>query len=130
MSVKGKCIMGMAIRRKSEDLLLVHFTGILKDSDQEEYERIGRLEIDRSRKIKIFVNATGFSGWGKGGDWGDLRFMYEYDPYIEKIAVMAEDKWKDQMLEYLRAGKRQALVRFFDPLHAQEARDWIHTDGP
>jgi hypothetical protein len=121
--------MGMAIRRKSEDLLLVHFTGILKDSDQEEYERIGRLEIDRSTKIKILVNATGFSGWGKDCDWSSRKFMYEYDAYIEKIAVVADEKWKEQMLIYLRAESRQALVEFFSPLQAQDARDWLQVEN-
>ena len=121
--------MSMAIRKESEDLLLVHFRGILKYSDQEEYERIGRLEIDRSRKIKIFVNATGFSGWGKDGDWTNREFMYEYDPCIEKIAVVADEKWKEQMLMYLRAGKRQASVAFFSPSQAQDARDWLQVEN-
>ncbi len=119
----------MAIGKKSEDLLLVHITGILKYSDQEEYERIGRLEIDRSRKIKILVNATGFSGWGKDCDWSTREFMHEYDPCVEKIAVVADEKWKEQMLIYLRAGRRQALVAFFSPSQAQDARDWLQVEN-
>ena len=121
--------MGMAIIKKSEDLLLVHFTGILKDSDQEEYERIGILEIDRSRKIKILVIATGFSGWGKDCDWSKREFMYKYDPYIEKIAIVIDEKWKEQMLIYLRSGRRQALVAFFSPSQAQDARDWLQVES-
>jgi hypothetical protein len=121
--------MGLAIIKKSEDLLLINITGFLKDSGQEDYERIGRLEIDRSRKIKILVNATGFSGWGKDCDWSTREFMYEYDPYIEKIAVVADEKWKEQMLIYLRAGKRQALVAFFSQSQAQEARDWLQVEN-
>ena len=122
--------MSVAFRKESEDLLLIHVRGFLKYSDKQEIEMFGRTEIDRTRKVKILVIATGFSGWGKDGDWGDQRFMYEYDPYIEKIAVMAEEKWKDQMLEYLRAGRRQASVRFFAPPQAQKAREWLHADSP
>ena len=121
--------MSMAIRKKSQDLLLVHFTGILKDSDQNEFERIGRLEIDHSRKIKILVNATGFSGWGKDCDWSNREFVHEYDPHIEKIAVVADEKWKEQMLIYLRAGRRQGLVAFFSPSQAQDARDWLQVEN-
>ena len=68
---------------------------------------------------------TRFTGWGKDGDWGDLKFMHENDPYIEKIAVVGNDEWKDQIMMYLGAGRRQASVAFFSPEHLQEAREWL-----
>jgi hypothetical protein len=121
--------MSIAIRKKSESLLLVHVTGILKYSDREQFDMHGRLAIDRNRKIKILINATHFTGWGEGGDWGNQAFMYEYDPCIEKIAVIADEKWEEQMLMYLQAGRRQASVAFFTTLHAQDAQDWLGVDN-
>ena len=84
------------------------------------------IEIDRSKKVKILALLEEFSGWGKEGDGGDLTFMYENDPYIEKIAVVAEDKWKDQILMFLGAGRRQAEVKFFFEDEEQNARDWLN----
>ena len=52
------------------------------------------------------VLAEEFSGWGKEGDWGDLTFMHEYDLYIGKIAIVGDEKWKDQILMFLGAGRR------------------------
>ena len=121
--------MSISFNKESEDFLLIHVTGILKYSDQEEIERLGRIHIDRSMRVKILVIATQFSGWGKGGDWGDLRFMHEYDPYIEKIAVVGDEKWKEQVLMYLGAGMRQASVAFFPSSQGQDARDWLQCTG-
>ncbi len=39
--------------------------------------------------------------------------MYEYDPYIEKITVVANEKWQDQILMFVGAGMRAAQVMFF-----------------
>jgi hypothetical protein len=128
-SKKDGVTMSIAIRKKSKNLLLVHITGILKYSDREHFEMVGRLGIDRDRKIKILVNATHFSGWGEGGDWGNQEFMYEYDPCIEKIAVIADEKWEEQMLLYLEAGRRQASVAFFSPSEAQNAQDWLQIEN-
>ncbi len=84
---------------------------------------------DPEQKAKILVQAEEFSGWGKEGDWGDLTFMHEHDPYIEKIAVVGEDKWKDQILMFVGAGRRQASVEFFFPDEEQDARDWLKGEG-
>ena len=62
------------------------------------------------------------------GNWGDLTFMYEADPHINKIAIVAEGKWKDQLLMYLGAGRRQAAVEFFSVGEIQAARDWLQSE--
>ena len=119
----------MAFRKEREDLLLIHVRGFLKYSDRQEIDRLGRIGIDRTRKIKMLVIATDFSGWGKEGDWGDLRFMHDYDSCIEKIAVVADEKWKEQTLRYLRAGERQASVAFFSPPQAEDAQNWLEVES-
>ena len=63
------------------------------------------------------------------GEWGDLTFMYEYDSCIEKIAVVAEANWKDEMLMYLGAGRRQSEVKFFFYDEAKDARDWLKSES-
>jgi hypothetical protein len=51
--------------------------------------------------------------------------MYEYDPCVERIAVVGNEKWKDEMLMFFRVDRRQASVRFFPPGGENEARDWL-----
>ena len=119
--------MSMKFTKESEDLFVIHVKGTLTFEDQKEIENKGREQIDRSQKVKLLVLADQFTGWGKEGDWGDLTFKYEYDPYIEKIAVVADEKWRDQILMFLGVGRRQASVEFFFPGETDDARDWLQS---
>ena len=120
--------MSAIITKESENCFVVCIEGVLTFNDLKEFEKRGHDEIDRSQKAKILFLAEQFSGWGKEGDWGDLTFMHEYDPYIEKIAVVANEKWRDQLLMFLRADVRQASVMFFLPSEEKDARDWLQSE--
>ncbi len=117
--------MSITFTKESDDLFVIRVEGVLTFDDQKEVEKKARAEIDRNQKTKLLVLAGKFTGWGKEGDWGDMTFMYEYDPYIEKIAVVAQEERKDMILIYIGAGRRKASVEFFFPDEEQDAREWL-----
>ncbi len=121
--------MSVIFTKESEGLFVINVKGSFTFNDQKEVENRARAEIDRAQKTKLLVLAEEFSGWGKEGDWGDMTFMYEYDPYIEKIAVVADEEWKDQILMFVGAGRRQASVEFFFTGQEQDAREWLLSKG-
>ena len=121
--------MSVTFTKESDDLFVISVQGIFTFDDLKEVEKSAREQIDRNQKVKLLVLAEDFTGWGKEGDWGDLTFMYEYDPYIEKIAVVAEANRKDEMLMYLGAGRRKAEVKFFLYDEEKDARDWLQGDN-
>ncbi len=121
--------MSMTFTKESDDLFVIKVQGVLTFEDIKEVENKASEGIDRSQKTKLLILAEEFTGWGKEGDWGDLTFMYEYDPNIEKIAVVAEANWKDQMLMYIGAGIRQAQVKFFFYDEEKDARDWLQSES-
>jgi hypothetical protein len=121
--------MSVTFTKESDDLFVISVQGIFTFEDLKEVEKKASEGIDCSLKTKLLVLAEDFTGWGKEGDWGDLTFMYEYDPNIEKIAVVAEANWKDQMLMYIGAGRRQAEVKFFFYDEEKDAREWLKSDS-
>ena len=121
--------MSVTFKKESENLFVIQVDGIFEFENQKELENKAREQVDRSGKVKCLILADKFTGWGKEGDWGDLTFMHEYDPYIGKIAVVAEGKWKDEMLMFFGAGRRQAAVEFFYESEEQDARDWLGSSN-
>jgi hypothetical protein len=121
--------MSVLFTKEAENLFVISVKDILRYDDLKEIENKGRAEIDRSGKIKLLVLAEKFSGWAKEGDWGNLTFMHEYDPYIEQVAVVAAEKWRDQILMFIGAGRRQASVEFFLPGEVEDARNWLENKG-
>ena len=75
--------------------------------------------------VNCLIIAEQFTGWGKDGNWGDLTFMFESDPVIGKIAVVAKKQNKDELLMFLGAERRQAAVRFFLSGEEVSARHWL-----
>ena len=117
--------MSVTISTESNDCLVVTVTGIFSYKDLEAVQNAAKEAFKSGVKVNCLILAEKFSGWGKDGDWGDLTFLYENDPLIGKIAVVARDQRKDEFLMFLGAGRRQAEVKVFFPDEVQNARKWI-----
>ena len=117
--------MSVSFTKESENLFVVSIEGVLTFDELKEIENKFTAAIDRSRKIKGLILAENFSGWAKEGDWGNLEFMIRYDSYIQKIAVVANEDKKDDLLMYLGKGMREASVEFFPVGEKQKAQDWL-----
>jgi hypothetical protein len=117
--------MSVALTRETNNFFVISIDGVLLYDELKEIENKGRLDFKLEVDIKLLVLAQNFSGWGKEGDWGDLTFVYEIDPKLDKIAVVTQEKWKDEMLMYLGAGRRQAEVKIFLEDEEKDARDWL-----
>ena len=117
--------MSISFTKESADLFVVFVEGVLTFDELKKLQNDVSTEMDRSRKVKVLVLAENFSGWAKEGDWGDLKFLHEHDPYIQRIAVVSSEKWKDWLLTFLLAGMRKATVKFFPEGGAKIARIWL-----
>ncbi len=117
--------MTTAILENSEQMLAVKLTGQLK---KEEFDRLlagAGNAIAQSGQAKILIVAEDFLGWERAAGWGDIDFMMEHDDDIDKIAVVAEERWRDDLLMFLGAGLREAEVAFFTPAGMDLARAWL-----
>jgi hypothetical protein len=48
-----------------------------------------------------------------------------YGDRIDKIAIVADSKWKDDLLMFAAAGFRRAPVKFFTSQQSPAARAWL-----
>ena len=118
--------MSVTISTESNDCIVVTVTGIFSYKDLEAVQNVAKEALNSGVKVNCLILAEQFTGWGKDGNWGDLTFMYENDPLIGKIAVVADENRQDEMLMFLGAGMRQAEVKVFFPDEVQDARQWLH----
>ena len=58
-------------------------------------------QIKEDGNTNLLVIAEGFQGWSKGGEWGDMTFMMEHDHLIDRIALIADEKWKEKILMFM-----------------------------
>ena len=117
--------MGVTISKESNGCIVITVTGVLLYNDLEAVQNAAKELLNFTAKVNCLILAKQFGGWGKEGSWGDLTFMYESDASIGKIAVVGEKKWRDELLMFLGAGRRQAAVKFFFTDEEDKARIWL-----
>lgn len=117
--------MGIKMSKESDNCIVISVSDVLSYPELQSVQESAKRILNTGTKVNCPILADAFRGWGKGGDWGDLTFMYASDPYIGKIALVSDEGRKDDLLMFLGAGRRQAEVRHFYPYEEQDARDWL-----
>ena len=77
-------------------------------------------------RASILLAAQGFEGW-EPGNWDDLSFQRDHDQHVARIAIVADEKWKDQVLMFAGQGLRKVDIRFFTPPETAQARQWVSS---
>jgi hypothetical protein len=54
-----------------------------------------------------------------------MTFFDEYGDQIDKIAIVADPKWKEKLMMFAGAGLRPAAVKFFPAKELAQARAWL-----
>jgi|SRR6266404_475536 len=98
-------------------LVQIKIRGMLKKADHDRIIQIAKEAIAREGKVTALVILEGFEGWERHEDWGDVSFMTEQGRHIEKMAIVGDEKWRDDALAFTAKGFRPTAIEFF-PSHA------------
>ena len=111
----------------SGKLLEIRIRGMLKKADYNRIVQISKEAIAREGKIRALIIAEAFEGWERHGDWGDMSFMMEEGQHIEKMAIVGDEKWRDDTLAFTAKGFRPTDIEFFAASRTNEARIWLSS---
>ena len=109
----------------SGKLLQLKVRGLLKKADHERIIQIAKAAIEREGKIRALIVAEDFEGWERHEGWGDVSFMIEEGQHVEKMAIVGDEKWKDDVLAFTAKGFRPTAIEFFATARANAARAWL-----
>jgi hypothetical protein len=109
----------------SGKLLQLKVRGMLKKTDHERLIQIAKEAIAREGKIKALIVVEDFQGWERHEAWGDVSFMMEEGQHIEKMAIIGDEKWRDDALAFTAKGFRPTAIEFFPVSRLNEARTWL-----
>lgn len=76
-------------------------------------------------KVRILVLAEDFAGWERGGAWDDFAFQAQYDPSIEKMAIVGDRRWEDLALIFTAKDLRRFPIEYFLTGELDKARAWL-----
>ena len=81
--------------------------------------------MGQSASVRLLFVMRDFEGWDRQGAWNDLTFFVKHGGQIERIAIVADEQWRNQALLFAAAGLRRAPVEFFAQNDLASARKWI-----
>jgi hypothetical protein len=108
-------------------VLYVRISGVMKLADQQSLQGAGMELIAQGRKVRLFVTLEDFEGWEKRVDWGDIGFLMAHGDDIAKMAIVGDERWKDQVFAFVGKGFRTTEIEFFSPSSVTEAASWIQA---
>jgi len=108
----------------SGKLLQIIIRGMFTRADHDRIVQVAKEAIGREGKIRALIFLEGFRGWEQHKDWGDVSFMMEQGRNVERMAIVGDEKWKDDAIAFTAKGFRPTAVEFFAASRANAARIW------
>jgi len=80
----------------------------------------------RQGNANFLVLLDAFHGWSREEGWGNISFPERNDPYIDKIAIVGDEKWRDLVAMFTMRDLRDVSIEYFEPDQESQARQWLY----
>ena len=120
--------MGVRIEQEPDGAVVVmRITGLLRKAELDAALDAEARGWGPATRVRALVMLDGFEGFERGADWGDTSFVRAHDHQVDRIAIVAAERWESDALAFAGAGFRKARVRFFSAGKHAQARAWLRT---
>lgn len=119
--------MACEIIRIDGALMHVRISGIMEPADQESLQTVAASLIAQGLKVRLLATLDDFEGWRKGADWGDIAFFMTHGNDVARMAIVGDERWKDQVFAFVGKGLRDTEVEFFPFSSEGEAERWVRA---
>lgn len=106
------------------NLIAVRMSGTVTEGDQDRQFAKAEAVLHAERVEYLLFDWSDLEGWGKGARSTGTWFGMHHWALVARIAIIAEEKWADEVLRITDIF-RAATVRRFPPSQRQEALDWL-----
>ena len=76
-------------------------------------------------RIYMIRHGEAAAGWDADKDWGDITASEKVDPYIKKMAIVGDNKWRDLADVFTLKGLRYLPIEYFETSQEEEAHHWL-----
>ncbi len=112
---------------KDDNLIELVVTGQLVYTEFQAMQGQFETVIREKGKCRVLVLLKNFGGWDANKGWEDSSATDRTDPYIEKFAIVGEEKWRDMVEVFTLKGLRPIPIEYFSEDKEHEARAWLEN---
>ena len=85
--------------------------------------------IRQQGAVKLLCVLHAFEGWESHEGWSDMGFYTKNGDAIARIAIVGNERWRDESLMFAAAGLRRAPVEYFPESGLAQARAWLSAES-
>ncbi|MBM4201788.1 MAG: STAS/SEC14 domain-containing protein [Gammaproteobacteria bacterium] len=119
--------MSFKIIETDDDVICVRLSGQMRFADQQALQARARALIDQGKEVRVLVYASDFQGWERTDNWSDVGFLMEHGDDIVKMAIIGDERWKDDVFLFVGKGLRTTQIEFFAANRGSEAEHWVRA---
>lgn len=113
-------------RKDASHIHLLTISGRLNKPTVDAFHKLAAADIKAGKgPLKILVLLRAFQGWKEGDIPADMELFSPCEADIAKIAVVGEERWRQDSLAFLGEGQRKGEVRYFGTQEEVAARQWL-----
>jgi hypothetical protein len=118
--------MPISLTRAGNGVFELEIRGTLAKADLDGAQA-GLIDEMQRGPVRLLFVLDGFAGWEPGDNWQDMTFYVKYGGLIERIAIVGDERWRDEALMFAAADLRRAPVEFFPeaPGARPRALQWL-----
>lgn len=113
---------------ENNNLVVIQVTGQLDKNEMDQIQSVLAPIMQKVGKIKTLIFLKDFTGWEEGKDWNDTSFMDKNDVYLQKMAIVGDEKWRDLVTLFTLKGLRPVPIEYFDSSEEEKARQWLDSE--
>jgi SpoIIAA-like len=119
--------MPITLQHQGDNVYRLEVRGTLLKADLDRCQDELAGQMVRTGPVRVLFVLAGFTGWEKDANWSDLSFYMKHGDRIERIAIVGDERWRDEALMFAAAGLRKGPVEFFT--EEADARKWLTAEG-
>jgi SpoIIAA-like len=104
----------------------LNVSGTVRRADFEHWRGALAQETPAHGAVRLLVVLDRFKGWSDEDRWGGLEIQDSGSDPIERIAIVGDARWWDEVRMFVAAGLRKAPVEFFVRGAIGFAREWLN----
>ena len=117
--------MSMSVHHERDNVYRLDVHGLLRKDDLDRCQQVLIKEMRSVGNVRLIFVLDGFEGWHPSDDWRDMAFYAKYGSSIDRIAIVGDERWREETLIFTGADLRRAPTEFFSSASLAEAREWL-----
>ncbi len=117
--------MACEIIKITDSVVHVRIRDVMRIADQKVLESVAMELIGKGKKVRLVAILESFKGWEKSEAWGDLGFMVKHGNDVVKMAIVGDERWKEEAFLFVGKGLRSTEVEFFPSSSLKQAEEWV-----